>query len=78
MKEITESVSLFFQKPKTKLESIKMSQSQHTQRSEWENLNVVEDADIDDELSMTLLERRKRLHELASEINQWEDESIKK
>jgi hypothetical protein len=33
----------------------------------------------DDELSsITLLERRKRLHELASEINQWEDESKKK
>lgn len=55
-----------------------MSHLHHTQRSEWENLNVVEDGDIDDELSMTLLERRKRLHELASEINQWEDESIKK
>lgn len=30
-----------------------------------------------DELSMTLIERRKRLHELANEINQWEDESTK-
>jgi hypothetical protein len=28
------------------------------------------------ELSITLLERRKRLHNLATEINQWEDESI--
>ena len=30
-----------------------------------------------DELSTTLIERRKRLHELANEINQWEDESTK-
>ncbi|CAF1025595.1 unnamed protein product [Brachionus calyciflorus] len=28
------------------------------------------------DLSQTLIERRKRLHELASEINQWEDESL--
>lgn len=34
--------------------------------------------DDDDELSKTLLERRKRLHELASEINQWEDEASAK
>lgn len=27
------------------------------------------------DLSQTLIERRKRLHELATEINQWEDES---
>ena len=27
------------------------------------------------DLSQTLIERRKRLHELASEINQWEDEA---
>ena len=26
-------------------------------------------------LSVTLIERRKRLHQLASEINQWEDEA---
>lgn len=32
----------------------------------------------DDDLSLTLIERRKRLAELATEINQWEDESIKK
>ena len=32
----------------------------------------------DDDLSITLLERRKRLHELATEINKWEDESNKK
>lgn len=31
-----------------------------------------------DELSVTLIERRKRLHELASEINQWEDEETKR
>lgn len=30
-----------------------------------------------DELSLTLIERRKRLHDLASEINQWQDESNK-
>ena len=34
--------------------------------------------DNDDELSTTLLERRKRLHDLATEINKWEDESSKK
>ena len=28
-----------------------------------------------EELSTTLIERRKRFHELASEINQWEDEA---
>ncbi len=27
------------------------------------------------ELSETLVERRKRLHELAVEINQWEDDT---
>ena len=32
----------------------------------------------EEDLSATLLERRKRLHELATEINQWEDESSKK
>ena len=54
-----------------------MSQVQQPQQQgEWENLNVADDDG--DELSMTLLERRKRLHELASEINQWEDESVKK
>ena len=48
-------------------------------KGEWENLNVADgDGEDDDELSMTLLERRKRLHVLASEINQWEDESVKK
>ena len=47
-------------------------------KGEWENLNVADGDEDDDELSMTLLERRKRLHVLASEINQWEDESVKK
>ena len=31
----------------------------------------------EEDLSITLLERRKRFHELATEINQWEDESNK-
>ena len=30
------------------------------------------------DLSTTLIERRKRLHVLATEINKWEDESNKK
>ena len=47
-------------------------------KGEWENLNVADGDEDDDELSMTLLERRKRLHVLASEINKWEDESVKK
>jgi hypothetical protein len=36
------------------------------------------DATIEEDLSVTLLERRKRLHELANEINKWENESSKK
>ena len=32
----------------------------------------------EEDLSITLVERRKRLHELATEINKWEDESNKK
>lgn len=28
-----------------------------------------------EDLSITLIERRKRLHELANEINRWEDDS---
>jgi actin-binding protein anillin len=43
-------------------------------RPQFECENII---DLDDELSQTLMERRKRLHELASEINQWEDESVK-
>ena len=31
-----------------------------------------------EDLSITLLERRKRLHVLATEINNWEDEEHKK
>jgi chromosome segregation ATPase len=31
-------------------------------------------SDENNELSMTLVERRRRLHELADEINQWEDQ----
>lgn len=31
-----------------------------------------------EDLSITLLERRKRLHVLATEINNWEDEANKK
>jgi hypothetical protein len=39
----------------------------------------MEDIELNNEdLSITLLERRKRLHELANEINNWEDESTKK
>ena len=30
------------------------------------------------DLSITLIERRKRLHELATEINQWEEEASSK
>jgi hypothetical protein len=32
----------------------------------------------EEDLSITLVERRKRLHELATEINLWEDESNNK
>ena len=49
--------------------------SQQTEENYDENLDLL---NADDELSQTLLERRKRLHVLASEINQWEDESVKK
>lgn len=28
-----------------------------------------------EDLSITLIERRKRLHDLANEINRWEDDS---
>jgi hypothetical protein len=31
-------------------------------------------SDENSELSMTLMERRRRLHDLAVEINQWEDQ----
>lgn len=41
---------------------------QHQQR-------MLHEQNESNELSMTLVERRRRLHELASEINQWEDES---
>lgn len=34
--------------------------------------------DESEDLSMTLLERRKRLHILATEINNWEDQETKK
>ena len=40
---------------------------QHQQR-------LLNEQNESNELSMTLVERRRRLHELASEINQWEDE----
>jgi hypothetical protein len=35
-------------------------------------------AATEEDLSVTLLERRKRLHELANEINQWENEQSRK
>ena len=34
--------------------------------------------ETNEDLSITLLERRKRLHVLATEINNWENESSKK
>ena len=37
--------------------------------------NSNEENNCETELSTTLVERRKRLHILANEINNWEDES---
>jgi hypothetical protein len=39
------------------------------------NLKKNNNKNATEELSTTLIERRKRFHELASEINQWEDEA---
>ena len=43
------------------------------QRKRLQYQQLSDETNID--LSMTLVERRRRLHELADEINQWQDES---
>jgi hypothetical protein len=37
-------------------------------------LNINDENNTEIDLSTTLVERRKRLHNLANEINNWEDE----
>ena len=46
-----------------------------------ENLTLIDEFESNlqvEDLSITLVERRKRLHVLATEINNWEDELNKK
>ncbi len=43
-----------------------------------EAMDIETTQQIEEDLSITLLERRKRLHVLATEINNWEDQETKK
>lgn len=46
-----------------------------------ENFTLIDDFESNlqvEDLSITLVERRKRLHVLATEINNWEDEATRK
>ena len=54
----------------------KSASKQRQQKTLQQPQTDIDENQFDSELSTTLVERRKRLHILANEINNWEDEPI--